>query len=74
MYDSLKLKKSIICVLDKDEVLAIYVNEDVVKDLINYRGHKSVSYLTVEDNKLYVGNFRLCTNGIMKIYDIYFHG
>ena len=118
MYDYLKLKKSIICVLDKDcklvnkvsldcfshvggisydevnnllwvsgtngsvraydvcdfldknEVRAIYVNEDVGKDLINYRGQQAVSYLTVLDNKLYVGNFRLCTNGIMKIYDI----
>lgn len=118
MYDSLKLKKSIICVLDnecklvnkvnldcyshvggisydevnnllwvsgtngsvrvydvcdfldKTDVEAKYVNEDIGSDLINYRGQQAISYLTVEDNKLYVGNFRLYTNGVMKIYDI----
>ena len=61
---------NVINFLDKKDVEAIYINEDIGEDLINYRGNQAVSYLTVDDNKLYVGNFRLYSNGTMKSYNI----
>lgn len=56
--------------LINDEVNAVYVNEDVGSDLFNHHGNRAVSYLSIEDNKLYVGNYKMYANGTMKIYEI----
>lgn len=42
----------------------------VGQDLINYKGISSVAYMTVKDNKLYVGNYVLRGNGILKEFNI----
>ena len=56
--------------ISKEKVEATFVDEEIGKDLINFRGEKSISYLTIYNGKLYVGSFTLLQNTKMKVYDI----
>lgn len=44
----------------------IYVGEN----LINHKGKCSVAYMCINENKLYVGNYKLVGNSILKEYEI----
>lgn len=57
-------------VLSYEEITAIYKNDNVGSDLINYRGQKAVSFLDVYGNKLYIGNYTCVNDGTLKVYDI----
>lgn len=61
-------------VLSCEEVTAIYKNENVGSDLINYRGQKAVSFLNVYGSKLYIGNYTCVNDGSLKVYDIECNG
>ena len=39
-------------------------------DLINYKGNASAGYITYDDGKLYVGNFSIDGNGVLKTFDV----
>ena len=56
--------------ISKEKAVATFVDEEIGKDLINFRGEKSISYLTIYNGKLYVGSFTLLQNTKMKVYDI----
>lgn len=56
--------------VNEEVVEATFVDEKIGKDLINFKGEKSISYLTIYDGKLYVGSFTLLQNAKMKVYDI----
>lgn len=56
--------------ISKEKAEATFVDEEIGKDLINFRGEKSISYLTIYNGKLYVGSFTLLQNTKMKVYDI----
>lgn len=57
-------------VCGQDCASSIYSNELVGRDLINYKGQKAVSYLAVNGNKLYVGNYTCMNDGKLKEYEI----
>lgn len=59
-------------ILNKDSASPIYSDLDVGNGLRNYKNpfHNSISFLTTYNNKLYVGNFSLSSNGWIKEYDI----
>ena len=57
-------------VLSCSEINAIYKNDKVGSDLLNYKGQKAVSFLYVYKNKLYIGNYTCVNDGTLKVYDI----
>ena len=56
--------------LENSSVKPVFSNSSVGNGLINFRGQRAVSYLTVCDDKLFVGNYTLFNNGILKEYEI----
>lgn len=59
-------------ILYRNSASPIYSNINVGKGLINYKNplYNSVSFLTVYNNELYVGNFSLSNNAYIKKYEI----
>lgn len=60
-------------IINSDNSSPIYSDLDVGKGLINYRNPflNSVSFLTVYDNRLFIGNFSLNNQGFIKEYEIF---
>ena len=57
-------------ILSKKEVNALFKDDTVGENLINYRGQRAVSFLTIDDSKLFVGNYTCIDDGTLKVYDI----
>ncbi len=59
-------------VISKKEVKPVYKDIDVGSNLPNYiyPWHNSVSFLTIYENELYVGNFSLRNDGVVKRYSL----
>lgn len=60
--------------LDKSSIKSLSGDIFVGDELINHKGVCSAAYITINSNKLYVGNFVLHGNGILKEYDILKNG
>ena len=56
--------------LEYSSVKPVFSDSSVGSGLINFRGQRAVSYLTVSDNKLFVGNYTLFDDGVLKEYEI----
>lgn len=57
-------------IVSSDSANSVYSNDDVGSNLINYKGQKAVSYLSVYGGKLYIGNYTCVSDGTLKCYDI----
>lgn len=56
--------------LENASVKPVFFDSSVGNGLINFKSQRAVSYLTVCDNKLYVGNYTLFNDGVLKEYEI----